>query len=173
MSDKVCIGAIASAFGVKGEIRLKSFTAVPEDIATYGPLSSEDGTQSFTISLSGQVKNGFVARLSGVRTKEEADALRGERLYVDRTRLPSLPDDEYYYTDLTGLEVFDTGGTPLGRVQAVMNYGAGDLLEVNDPGLKDSILLPFTREAVPTVDMRAGRIIVDPPEGLFPDQDET
>jgi 16S rRNA processing protein RimM len=89
------------------------------------------------------------------------------RLYVPRDRLPSLPDDEFYHADLIGLEVFDTGGTSLGRVKAVLNHGAADLLEIHGPGLKSTVLLPFTREAVPTVDLSAGRIVADPPEGLF------
>lgn len=168
MTDLICIGAVAGAFGVRGELRLKSFTATPEDIATYGPVTSEDGTQSFTITLTGQTTKGaLIARLSGVATKEQADALRGLRLYVERDRLPALPDDEYYHADLIGLEVFDTGGTSLGRVKSVQNHGASDLLEIHGPGLKSTVLLPFTLEAVPTVDLAAGRIIADPPEGLF------
>lgn len=168
MTGRICIGAVAGAFGVRGELRLKSFTATPEDIATYGPVTSEDGAQSFTITLTGQATKGaLIARLSGVSTKEQADALRGLRLFVERDRLPSLPDDEYYHADLIGLEVFDTGGTALGRVKSVLNHGASDLLEIHGPNLKATVLLPFTREAVPTVDLSSGRIIADPPEGLF------
>ncbi|QFT94799.1 Ribosome maturation factor RimM [Roseovarius sp. THAF9] len=168
MTDRICIGAIAGAFGVRGDLRLKSFTATPEDIATYGPVTSEDGSQSFTITLTGQTTKGaLIARLSGVATKEQAEALRGLRLFVDRARLPNLPDDEYYHADLIGLEVFDTGGTSLGRVKSVLNHGASDILEIHGPGLKSTVLLPFTLEAVPTVDLASGRIIADPPEGLF------
>lgn len=167
MTDRVCVGAIAGAFGVKGEVRLKSFTAEPEDIAAYSPLTTEDGTQSFAVTLTGQVKNGFTARLSGIRSKEAADALRGTRLFADRTKLPALPDDEFYHADLIGLQVFDTGGTPLGHVKAVLNHGAGDLLEIHGPGFKATVLLPFTRDAVPTVDLSSGRIVADPPDGLF------
>lgn len=168
MAELICIGAIAGAFGVKGELRLKSFTATPEDIATYGPVSTEDGKQTFTITLSGQsTKGALIARLSGVGTKEQADALRGVRLFVDRDRLPTLPDDEYYHADLIGLEVFDTGGTLLGKVKSVQNHGASDLLEIHGPDLKSTVLLPFTIEAVPTVDLASGRIVADPPEGLF------
>lgn len=167
MSDKVCVGAIAGAFGVKGEVRLKSFCAEPEAIADYGPLTSEDGKASFDISLTGAIKNGFSARLSGIRTKEQADALKGVRLYSPRDRLPDLPDDEFYHADLINLQVLDTGGHLLGTVRAVLNHGAGDLLEIHGPGLKTSVLLPFTKAAVPTVDLASGRIIADPPEGLF------
>ena len=168
--DHVCLGAIAGAFGVRGEVRLKSFTATPQDVAAYGPLSSEDGARSFEVTLTGQTGNALVARLSGVTTKEQADALRGVRLYVPRDRLPGLPDDEFYHADLIGLQVFDTGGTLLGRVKAVHNHGAADLLEVHGPGLKATVLLPFTAEVVPTVDLTLGRIVADPPEGLFPDE---
>ena len=164
---RICVGAIAGAFGVRGEVRLKSFTAQPEDIESYGLLYSEDGNQSFGVSLIGQTKNGFTARLTGVQTKEQADALRGVRLFVDRDVLPSLPDDEYYHADLIGLEVYDTGGTLLGRVENVLNHGASDLLEVKPAGSGETILLPFTLAIVPTVDVTAGRLIADPPEGLF------
>ncbi len=167
MTDRVCVGAIAGAFGVRGEVRLKSFCAQPEDIANYAPLSTEDGGQTFKLTISRSVKNGFAARLTGVGTKEQADALRGTRLYVDRSQLPALPDDEYYYADLIGLEVYDTGGTLLGKVKSVQNHGASDLLEIHGTGLKSTVLLPFTMDSVPTVDLKSGRIVADPPEGVF------
>lgn len=167
MTDRVCVGAIGGAFGVKGQVRLKSFTAHPEDIASYAPLETEDGSMEFSVQIEGAITNGLAARLSGISTKEQADALRGIRLFVPRTRLPALPDDEFYHTDLIGLDVVDTGGTALGRVKAVLNHGAGDLLEIHGPGLKATVLLPFTQQAVPTVDLAAGRIVADPPEGLF------
>lgn len=166
MSDRVCVGAIAGSFGVKGEVRLKSFCSEPAALAGYGPLYTEDGARKFTVKLTRPVAGGLGARLSGVATKEEADALRGTGLYVDRTRLPALGNDEFYHADLIGLEVRDTGGAALGRVQAVHNHGAGDLLEITGPGLKDALLLPFTRAVVPTVDLTLGRIVVDLPDGL-------
>jgi 16S rRNA processing protein RimM len=167
MSERVCVGAIAGAFGVRGEIRLKSFTAEPQDIANYTPLFTKDGTRNFTLTITRQISNGFSARLSGIATKEEADALRGTELYADRSQLPSLPDDEFYHADLVDLTVLDTGGSELGRVKAVQNHGAGDLLEVQTKGSSATVLLPFTKAAVPTVDLASGRIIADPPEGLF------
>ncbi|WP_292289231.1 ribosome maturation factor RimM [Marivita sp.] len=167
MSDKVCVGAIAGAFGVRGDVRLKSFTSNPEDIGSYAPLETEDGTRSFTVKITRQIKNGLAARLSGVSTKEDADALRGTQLFVPRDRLPTLPDDEFYHADLMGLEVVDTGGAPLGKVMAVINNGADDLLELRAPGQKQTVLLPFTKAVVPTVDLAQGRIVADPPEGLF------
>jgi 16S rRNA processing protein RimM len=157
---RVCVGAVAGAFGVQGEVRLKSFCAQAEDIAAYGPLFAEDGRR-FDVRLTRPVAGGLGARLSGVRTKDEADALRGTTLWADRARLPRLPDDEFYHADLIGLAVQDTGGAPLGRVAAVHNHGAGDLLEVAGPG--GSLMLPFTRRVVPTVDLAAGRIVADPP----------
>ncbi len=167
MKDHICVGAVAGSFGVKGEVRLKSFCANPEDIATYGPLTSEDGASHWDVRITRPVKGGFAARLSGVMNKDAADALRGTRLYAPRDKLPDLPDDEFYHADLIGLTVLDTGGEELGRVKAVLNHGAGDLLEVTAKGQTQPILLPFTRATVPTVDLAAGRLIADPPEGLF------
>ncbi|MEN8832157.1 MAG: ribosome maturation factor RimM [Pacificibacter sp.] len=168
MSDtRIIVGAIAGSFGVHGDVRLKSFCADPADIADYTPLYTEDGSRSFEVTLVGSIKNGFSVRLSGVNSKEDADALKGVTLFADRDQLPSLPSDEFYYADLVGLEVFDTGGTKLGVVNLVVDHGAGDLLEIHDPALKGPVLLPFTKAAVPTVDLAAKRIIADPPEGLF------
>lgn len=165
-TDRLCVGAIAGSFGVSGEVRLKSFCADPAAIADYGPLYTEDGSRSFTVKLTRPVSGGLGARVSGVKTKEEADALRGTQLYADRARLPHLPDDEFYHADLIGLAAFDTGGVLLGKVLAVHNHGAGDLLEIHGAGLKASIIVPFTLAVVPTVDLAIGRVIVDLPEGL-------
>ncbi len=167
MSDLICVGSVAGAYGVRGEVRLKSFCAVPEDIENYSPLTDEAGTERYPLVLTRAIKNGFAARLGGVETKEQADAINGLRLYARRDQLPSLPDDEFYHTDLIGLDVYDTGGTLLGQVKSVQNHGATDLLELHGPGLKSTVLLPFTLEAVPTVDLDKGRIIADPPEGLL------
>lgn len=164
--ERIMVGAIAGAFGVKGEVRLKSFCAEPEAIASYGPLAAEDG-RSFRVSLTRSIPQGFAARLSGVTTREAAEALKGTALYADRARLPALGDEEFYHADLIGMDVLDTGGQPFGRVTAVHNHGAGDLLEVARPGQKPAVLLPFTRAIVPTVDLASGRIIADIPEGLM------
>lgn len=169
MNDRVIVGAIGGSFGVQGEVRLKSFCADPAAIADYTPLYTEDGHAFAQVVLTGQMKNGFTARLDGVVTKEDADALRNVSLYADRAVMPSLPDDEYYYADLIGLMVLDTGGATLGTVRNVMDHGAGDLLEIAAPGQSETVLLPFTNAAVPTVDLATGRIIADPPAGLFPD----
>ncbi len=162
MADRVCVGAIAGAFGVRGEVRLKSFCTVPEDIAAYGPLTTEEGGRSFAVRLTRPVTGGLGARLSGVETREQAEALRGTTLWAPRAALPSLPDDEFYHADLIGLPVFDPGGAPLGTVRAIFDHGAGDIVEV--AGLGGTLLLPFTRAVVPTVDLAAGRIVADPPE---------
>ncbi|MYI68960.1 MAG: 16S rRNA processing protein RimM [Boseongicola sp. SB0673_bin_14] len=167
MKDRVCVGAITGAFGIKGEVRLKSFCAEPESIASYGPLSSEDGTTTWNLQLVRPSRNGFVGRLSGVTTKEEADALRGTKLHVARSRLPELPEDEFYNADLVDLLVLDTGGSELGRVTAVLNHGAGDLLEISQNNAGPGILLPLTRTNVPTIDLTSGHIVIDPPDGLF------
>lgn len=161
MSDKICVGAIAGAFGVHGEVRLKSFCAEPSDIASYGPLTTENGSRSFTVTLTRPVTGGLGARLSGVATREDAEALKGTTLWAPRAALPSLPDDEFYHADLIGLQVVDTGGAPLGRVRAIYDHGAGDILEI--VGGAQVLLLPFTRAIVPTVDLTAGRIVADPP----------
>ena len=166
MSDLVCVGQIAGAFGVRGDVRLKSFCAQPEAIAAYAPLVTEEG-RSFHVTLGSAMKNGFAASLSGVDTKEQADALKGVRLFAPRDRLPDPDDDEFYHADLMGLEVVDTGGTIVGKVKAVMEQGAGDLLEIAANGQAEPVLLPFTRAFVPTVDIGAGRIVIDPPEGIF------
>lgn len=170
MTDRVIVGAIAGAFGVKGEVRLKSYCADPAAIADYTPLFTADGRSFPTVVLTGSAANALIARVDGIVTKEDADALKGTDLYADRTKLPSLPDDEFYHADLIGLAVFDTGGNDLGHVKSVMNHGATDLLEIHKPGYKTTVLLPFTQAAVPTVDLTAGRIIADPPAGLFPDE---
>ncbi|WP_147110577.1 ribosome maturation factor RimM [Tateyamaria sp. syn59] len=165
--DLICVGAISGAYGVRGEVRVKSFCADPEDIEAYSPLTTEDGARFFSLAIIRPMKNGFVARIAEVATKEDADALKGTQLFACRDQLPHLPDDEFYYTDLVGLEVFDTGGTSLGRVKSVQNHGASDLLEIHAPGGTTTVLLPFTKAAVPTVDLSARRIVADPPEGLF------
>ncbi|MEM7742358.1 MAG: ribosome maturation factor RimM [Pseudomonadota bacterium] len=155
--DQVCVGAIAGAFGVRGEVRIKSFCAEPEAIAEYSPLAAEDG-RSFDLKLGRAIKDGYAGRLSGVATREDAEALKGTRLYAPRERLPALPNDEYYHADLIGLLVLDTGGATLGRVRGVHDFGAGDVLDV----LGDrELMIPFTRDAVPTVDLSTGRIVAD------------
>ena len=166
MSEQVLVGTFAGAYGVKGEVRLKSFCAVPEDIETYSPLRDANGA-TYTVAILRPTKNGLIVRVAEIATKEAADAVKGTELFALRDQLPALPDDEFYHADLIDLTVFDTGGTELGRVKSVQNHGASDLLELIVPGASQTVLLPFTKAAVPTVDLGAGRIVADPPDGLF------
>jgi 16S rRNA processing protein RimM len=160
MADLICVGAIAGSYGVQGEARIKSFCAEASAIGDYGPLYSEDGRTSYHITLTRPVTGGFCAHIAGVATKEQADALRGVSLFAPRAALPALSDDEFYHADLIGLTAVDTGGAALGTVTAVHNHGAGDILEIGTQGL----LILFTRAAVPTVDLAAGRVVIDLPE---------
>ena len=169
--DNICVGAILGAYGVKGELRIKSFCAEPSDIANYRPLLSEDGSREFNLKITRNIKGGFAARDPQVKFKDQADDLRGTSLYASRDQLPNLPDDEFYHSDLIGLAVLDTGGAEIGKVKAIFDHGAGDLLEVTGKGLKGGVLVPFTKAAVPTVDLSSGRLIIDPPQGTLPDGD--
>ncbi len=166
-TDKVLLGAIAGSFGVQGDVRLKSFCADPETIADYAPLETKDGRVFAQIVLTGRTKNALTARIDGITTKEEADALKGAELFAPRDRLPPAEDDEYYYSDLIGLSVFDTGGELIGTVRSVQNHGASDLLEVRLPDEPATVLLPFTKATIPTVDLETGRLVADPPDGLL------
>lgn len=159
------MGRLGGAFGVKGEVRLKSFCAEPRDIAGYAPLFAPDGRRFPSLRVTGTAAGALTARVEGIGTREEAEALRGTDLLADRARLPSLPEDEFYHADLVGLPVMDGTGAPLGTVRAVLNHGAGDILEVAGPG-GGTLLIPFTLAAVPVVDVAGGRIVADPPEEL-------
>ena len=161
--SRVCVGAIAGAFGVRGEVRLKSFTDDPDAIAAYGPLESEDKKNVFTVTSPRAIKGGLAVRMSGIETREEAESFKGTRLYVSRTVLPPPDEDEFYYTDLIGLSIETLDGEILGKIKAVQDFGAGDVLEYQPAAGGESVLLPFTRETVPTVDVAGGRVVVDPP----------
>lgn len=166
MTDMVVVGTIAGAYGVRGEVRIKSFCANPEDIESYSPLTDANGT-AYDLALIGRIKNGFSARIVQIKSKEDADGLKGRELFARRDQLPNLPDDEFYHTDLMGLSVSDTGGELIGIVKTVQNHGADDLLEVTRDGSSATVLIPFTKAVVPTVDLESRRIVVDPPEGLL------
>jgi 16S rRNA processing protein RimM len=157
--SRVLVGRISAAQGLRGEVRITSFTAIPEDIAAYGPLTDSAG-RGVTIESLRVIKGSVLAaRLAGIADRSAAEALKGVTLYVEKTRLPAADDDEWYYDDLVGLRAEDGDGTRIGDVMAVHNYGAGDLLEVR---LSDgqTALVPFTETAVPHVDVQAGRIVV-------------
>ena len=159
----VCLGQIGAAHGVRGEVRLRSFTADPAAIVGYGPLETEDGRVIEIESLR-PAKDHFVATLAGITDRNAAERLANTKLYVPRERLPA-PDepDEYYHADLIGLAVVDRAGKPLGTVVAVHNFGAGDLIEVRQAEGKPTRLLPFDAVTVPHVDLAAGRLVVELP----------
>ncbi|MEJ1995715.1 MAG: ribosome maturation factor RimM [Limibacillus sp.] len=163
MSDtRVCLGVIAGAHGVKGLVKVKPFTETPQGLAAYGPLSDEPGGRRWTVTFKGEQKGVALLALEGVADRNAAEALKGVRLYVERDRLPPADEDEVYHTDLIGLAAETRSGKSLGRVLAVHNFGAGDLIEVGEDK-KRSQLYPFTREVVPELDLEGGRIVIDPP----------
>ena len=169
----ICVGVISGSYGVHGELRIKSFCAVPEDIEKYSPLTDEAGEREYMLAILRPITNGFSARLPEISNKEDADTLRGTKLFARREQMPSLPDDEFYHADLIGLEVYDTGGVLLGRVKTVQNHGADDLLELQLAGNSTTTFLPFTKASIPTVDLATGRIVADPPDGILPEAGKT
>lgn len=158
---RICLGAVAAAHGVRGEVKIKTFTEAPEAVAAYGPVETEDGRR-LTLTVVRTLKDGLVlARAQEIKTREGAEALKGARLYVGRERLPAPGADEFYHEDLVGLAAFDDAGAPFGMVSAVYNFGAGDIIELKGvPGADGVRLVAFTRENVPAVDLDNGRIVV-------------
>lgn len=167
---RVCIGAIAGAHGVRGVVRVKPFTEQPESVTAYAPVTDESGARTFDLRYVGLAKGAVLVQIDGVRDRGGAEALKGVRLYVPRSSLPEPEEEEFYHADLIGLLAVDAAGAELGRVRAVEDYGAGDLLEVELTSGR-SVMVPFTREAVPEVDLAAGRLVVVPPAGLLDDPD--
>ena len=168
-SKLVCLGVVTAAHGVQGAVRIRSFTEAPEDIVRYGTLTDETGTRSFDLALVGTAKGVVIARIAGIDDRNQAEALRGLRLHLPRSALPQTEAEEYYHADLIGLEAVLGDGTPVGRVRAIHDFGAGDTLEVTRPGAPP-VMVPFTRAVVPIVEPAAGRLVLDPPPGLL---DET
>jgi len=161
--DRVCLGVIAGAHGVRGLVKIKSFTEDPEDVAAYGPVGDETGQKRFVVKIKGRVKGLVLAELEDIRDRDQAQALHGLQLYVERDALPRLEEEEtFYQADLIGLAAEDPEGRPLGQVVAVPNFGAGDLLEVLDPE-RVSQFYPFTRAVVPEVDLATGRVVIRRP----------
>jgi 16S rRNA processing protein RimM len=163
---RVCLGVITGAQGVRGAVRVKSFTADPADVASYGPVEDETGERRFDLRLVGSAKGVLIAKLNGVDDRDRAETLRGLRLYLPRAALPLPGEDEYYHADLIGLDAALADGTPVGRVRAVHDFGAGDTLEIDRPE-GPPVMVPFTRAVVPVVDIAAGRLVLDPPPGLI------
>jgi 16S rRNA processing protein RimM len=162
---RVLVGIVTGPHGVGGAVRIKSFTARPEDVAGYGPLADEAGRR-FAIRLAGAGKGVVIARLAGVEDRDRAAALRGLRLYLPRAALPPAAAEEFYHADLIGLAAVTGDGTALGRIRAVHDFGAGDTLEIERPAAPPA-MVPFTRAIVPIVDLDAGRLVIEPPPGLF------
>lgn len=164
-ADKlVCLAVVTAAHGVRGAFKLRCFTERPENVAAYGPVRDRSGRE-FVLEVLHRIPGGVVARAAGVTDRDAALALRGLELCVPRSRLPATGSDEFYLEDLLGLEAIDPAGRPLGRVVGVADHGAGAVLELEtETGrLFD---LPFTRTAVPTVDLAAGRLTVEPAAAL-------
>jgi 16S rRNA processing protein RimM len=161
VADRICVAQIGAAHGIRGEVRLRSFTGEPMAIASYGPLESEDGTRRFTIETLRPAKDHFVARLAGVSNRNAAEQLTNLRLYIAREKLPPAGDGEFYHADLVGLAAVTPDGAPLGTVTAVHNFGAGDVIEIK-PESGEALLVPFTDAAVPEIDIAAGRMVVVP-----------
>lgn len=159
---RICLGQIGAPHGVRGEVRLHSFTANPTAIAAYGPLEAEDG-RVFKIESLRPAKHALVAKLSGVADRDAAERLTNTKLYVPRDRLPEPADaDEFYHADLIGLRAVDSAGRECGTVVAVHNFGAGDLIELRRADGAQTELLPFDAATVPEVNVRGGTIVISP-----------
>jgi 16S rRNA processing protein RimM len=164
-ADRILVAQLGAAHGLRGEVRLRSFTAEPMAVKDYGPLESDDG-QTFRIEALRPAKDILIARLAGIADRNAAERLRNLRLYVPRARLPAPEADEFYHADLIGLAAVAPDGRRLGTVVALQNFGAGDLVEVKLAG-GATVLLPFTKAGVPEVDVAGGRVVVDLPESAL------
>jgi 16S rRNA processing protein RimM len=163
--DWVCVAVVAAAHGLRGVLKLRCFTERPEDVAAYGPVFDPDARRLFELQVIGPAPGGVLARAQGIEERNAAEALRGTELFVPRSALPELGPDEFYYSDLEGMEALRADGSRFGVVHGVDNFGAGDLIEVvAEDGRRLS--LPFTRRTVPSIDLARRRLVVEPPEEL-------
>lgn len=163
-AERVLLGRVNAAQGLRGEVRVTSFTEDPESLGAYGPLTDAGG-RSFTVEALRVIKGSLLAvRLSGVPDRSAAEALKGTEFYVDKSRLPATAEGEWYYEDLVALRAETADGQAIGEVVAVHNYGAGDLIEIRLAGSRQTTYVPFTEAAVPTVDVPGRRIVVVLPE---------
>ena len=165
-NDRLLLGEIGAAQGLKGEVRIRSYTQDPAAIANYGTLQDERG-RAIEIESVRVTPKALIARIKGVTTREAAEALNRTKLYVERARLPEREEEEWYHADLIGLKAFGQDGAALGQVVAIHNFGAGDLIEVKPAKGGATVLVPFTRDTVPEVDVEGARLTLNPPEGLF------
>jgi 16S rRNA processing protein RimM len=161
----ICVARIGAPHGVRGAVKLWTFTEDPLAVRHYGPLLTKDGARQFEVTHVREAKGHLVATLKGIATREEAERLNGVELYVAREKLPDTSADEYYHADLIGLAAVDAAGEPLGRVIAIHNFGAGDIIEVAPPN-GATMLLPFTNAVVPTVDLEGGRVVIELPDEI-------
>jgi 16S rRNA processing protein RimM len=164
VAERICVAQIGGAHGLRGEVKLKSFTADPMAVTDYGPLTTEDGSATFEIEAVRPAKGHLVARFRGIGDRNTAERLSNVRLFVSRERLPPLAADEFYHTDLIGLSAVTADGAEIGTVVAVHDFGAGDILELQPQAGGTTIMVPFTAAFVPSVDIANGRIVVAPPE---------
>ncbi len=161
----VCLGVISDAHGTNGEVLIKAYTEYWEDVAAYGALFDENGKELFELKDVRVVKKGVIAKIKGIRYRDQAEALKGQELFVDRSSLPSEDDEEtWYHVDLIGLKAVDAEGAVFGEILAIPNFGAGDLVEVRLSDSGKTILVPFTKECVPTIDVAGGVMTVIEPE---------
>jgi len=165
MPALVCVARIGAAHGVRGAVKLWTFTEDPFAVQTYGPLQTKDGQRRFEVAQAREGKGHLVATFKGVTTRDEAERLNGLELYVARDQLPETDEGEYYHTDLIGLAAVTTAGEPLGRVVAIHNFGAGDIIEIAPPK-GTTMLLPFSNAVVPEVDLAGGRVVIDLPQEI-------
>jgi 16S rRNA processing protein RimM len=161
----ILMGVFGAPQGVRGEIRVKSLTGEPAAIGLYGPLTDKVGKRAFAFESLRPLKDDMlVARLAGVSTRDAAETLKNLELFARRDQLPPPSEDEFYYDDLVGLEAVDAAGAPLGRVISLMNYGAGDVLEIAPAEGGETLLLPFTKRVAPRIEFDAGRIVIELPD---------
>jgi 16S rRNA processing protein RimM len=161
----ICVARIGAAHGVRGAVKLWTFTEDPLAVTRYGQLMTKDGARQFEVTHVREAKGHLVATLKGIATREEAERLNGVELYVAREKLPDTSEDEYYHADLIGLAAVNAAGEPLGRVIAIHNFGAGDIIEIAPPD-GATVLLPFTNAVVPTVDLEGGRVVIELPDEI-------
>jgi 16S rRNA processing protein RimM len=168
MTARICIARIGAAHGVRGAVKLWTFTEDPLSVMNYGPLASKDGARSFEIANARQAKDHLVATFKGVATREDAERLNGVELYVARDKLPATDENEYYHADLIGLAAVNAADEALGRVTAIHNFGAGDIIEIAPPQ-GATLLLPFTNAVVPLVDLANRRVVIELPAEIAGD----
>jgi 16S rRNA processing protein RimM len=165
---RVLLGIVAAPHGVRGLVRIRSYTEDPMDVAAYGELSDETGSRRYRVEALSTAKGAVLARIEGVADRTAAEAVRGLRLYVERERLPATGEREWYEADLIGLPAVGRDGRDWGKVMAFHDFGAGRTMEVSGgTASRHSVMLPFTDEAVPEIDVEGGKVVVDPPAGLL------